>query len=53
MENYIKCKASLFDIKHAKTGVINIDAKNNKSIAKKSNLEILTVGKDANLKILE
>lgn len=51
MENYIKCKASLFDSKHAKTGVVNIDAKYCKDIVKKSNLEILKIGKDANLKI--
>lgn len=53
MENYIKCKSSLFDVKHAKSGVINIDAKYNKDIAKKANIEILTIGKDADLKLLE
>ena len=51
MENYIKCKANLFNSKQAKTGVINVDAKYCKDIVKKSNLEILTIGKDANLKI--
>ena len=51
MENYIKCKADLFNSKQAKTGVINVDAKYCKDIVKKSNLEILTIGKDANLKI--
>jgi len=51
MENYIKCKADLFTSKHAKTGVINVDAKYCKDIVKKSDLEILTIGKDANLKI--
>lgn len=53
MENYIKCKAGLFDSRHAKTGVVNTDAKYTKDIVKKSNLEILTIGKDAGLKIEE
>ncbi len=53
MENYIKCKADLFDSRHAKTGVVNTDAKYTKDIVKKSNLEILTIGKDAGLKIEE
>lgn len=44
MENYIKCKASLFDCKHAKMGVVNTDAKFTKEIVKKSNIEIATVG---------
>lgn len=52
MENYVKCKASLFDVKHAKSGVINLDAKYNKDIAKKSNIDILTIGKDADLKLI-
>lgn len=50
MENYIKCKASLFDVKHAKSGVINIDAKYCKDIAKKANIEITTIGKDGDFK---
>jgi UDP-N-acetylmuramoyl-L-alanyl-D-glutamate--2,6-diaminopimelate ligase len=53
MENYIQCKASLFDVKHAKSGVINLDAKHNKEIAKKSNIEITTIGKDANIALEE
>ena len=44
MENYIKCKSSLFDVHHAKSGVINIDAKFCKEIAKKANIEITTIG---------
>ena len=52
MENYVKCKSSLFNLKHAKKGVINLDAKYSKDIVKKSNLDILTFGKDANIKIL-
>ncbi len=52
MENYVKTKASLFDVRHAKSGVINIDAKYNKDIAKKSNIEITTIGKDADLKLI-
>lgn len=52
MENYIKCKASLFDCKHAKYGVINTDAKFGKEIAKKSNIDITTVGKDGEIKLL-
>ncbi len=50
MDNYVKCKASLFDVKHAKSGVINIDAKYNSTIAKKSNIEITTIGKDGQFK---
>ncbi len=52
MENYIKCKASLFDVRHAKSGVINIDAKYNKEIAKKANIDITKVGKDADLSLI-
>jgi len=52
MENYVKCKAKLFDVSHAKSGVINIDAKYNKDIAKKSNIEISTIGKDADLSLV-
>lgn len=53
MENYMKCKASLFDYKHAKVGVINTDAKYGKEIAKKSNIDILTTGKDSDINLLE
>lgn len=49
MENYIKCKASLFDVKHAKKGIINIDAKHNKTIAKNSSLNIIRIGKDGDI----
>ena len=52
MDNYIKCKASLFDYRHAKAGVINFDAKNNKEIAKRANIDILSVGKDGKLKLV-
>ena len=52
MENYIKCKASLFDVVHAKSGVINIDAKYCKEIAKKANIEISTIGSDADFKLV-
>lgn len=52
MDNYVKCKSSLFDIKHAKQGVINLDAKYSKDIAKKANIDILTYGKEANLKLI-
>ena len=51
MENYIKCKASIFDVCHAKTGVINADAKYCKDIAKKSNIEMTSIGKLADLEI--
>lgn len=51
MDNYIACKASLFNSSHAKSAVINVDAKYNKDIAKKSNIDVLTVGKDGELKI--
>ena len=53
MENYIKCKAGLFDVRHAKSGVINIDAKYCKEIAKKANIEISTIGTDGDIKLLE
>ena len=53
MENYIKCKSNLFNSKYAKTAVINTDAKYSKDIVKKSNLETLTIGKTATLKIEE
>lgn len=52
MENYVKCKASLFDSKHAKTGVINTDAKHNKEIAKNSNMNIVKIGKDGDIQPL-
>lgn len=52
MENYIKCKASLFDVTHAKSGVINADAKYCKEIAKKSNIDITTIGTDADIKLI-
>lgn len=51
MENYIKCKASLFSSRHAKAGVVNIDAKHSKGIVKNSDLEILTVGKEGDIKL--
>lgn len=53
MENYIKCKAQLFDVCHAKSGVINIDAKYCKEIAKKSNIDITTIGEDGDIKLIE
>ncbi len=53
MENYIKCKASLLSYKYAKTGVVNTDAKYLKEIAKKANIETITLGKDGDVKLLE
>ena len=52
MENYVNCKASLFDYKHAKLGVINVDAKYAPTIAKKSNIEICKIGHDADVKLI-
>ena len=52
MENYVNCKAKLFNAQHAKSGVINLDAKYNKEISKKSNIEITTVGKEADIKLV-
>lgn len=52
MDNYIKCKMSLFDYKHAKCGVVNLDAKSNKDLLKKSNIEITTFGKEGQLKLI-
>ena len=51
MENYVKTKANLFSSKHSKQGVINIDAKYCKEIAKKSDIDILSYGKEGELKI--
>ena len=53
MENYVQCKSSLFDVRHAKCGVVNTDCKQNKEVIKKSNIEITTVGKSADLKLLK
>lgn len=53
MDNYMKCKASLFSAKHAKAGVVNVDAKYCKDIAKKSDIDITTTGKEADLKLVE
>lgn len=53
MENYVKCKSSLFDQKHAKKGVVNLDDKYSREIAKKSNIDITTYGKEADFKIIE
>ena len=52
IDNYVKCKTSLFDYRHAKTGVINTDAKYGKEIAKKANIEISTVGREGDIKII-
>jgi len=52
MENYAKAKQSLFDYKHAKSGVVNIDAKYGKETMKKSSIEVLSVGKDARVSIV-
>ena len=52
MDIYIACKTSLFDVKHAKSGVVNIDAKYAKDVIKKSNIQISTIGKDADLKLI-
>ena len=53
MENYVKCKAKLFDVSHAKSGVINIDAKYCKDIVKKSNIDISTIGENADMKLVD
>lgn len=52
MENYIKCKSSLFKPSHSKCGVVNLDSKYNKEIAKKSEIEVSTIGKDGELKVV-
>ncbi len=51
MENYIKCKTSLFDCKHAKCGVVVADT-TKKDLLKKSNIEITKIGKDGTIKII-
>lgn len=53
MENYIKCKAQLFNVKHAKCGVVNIDAKHCKEIAKNANIDITKIGANGDLKLIE
>ncbi len=52
MDNYVKCKSRLIDVKHAKCGVVNVDAKYCKDIVKNSNIKITTIGKDADLKLI-
>ncbi len=52
MENYTNTKAKLLNAKYAKSGVVNMDSKINKDIAKKSNIEITTIGKSADLKLI-
>ncbi len=46
MENYIKCKMSLFNYNHAKCGVVNLDCKPLKDFLKKSNIELVSIGKE-------
>ncbi len=53
MENYAKCKASLFDSTHAKMGVVNNDTKEGRDILKRANIEILSFGQDGGLKLIE
>lgn len=53
MENYVKCKTSLFNSKNAKTAVVNLDAKYSKEVVKQADLECLTIGKSAKLQIGE
>lgn len=54
MNSYIDCKASLFDCKHAKMGIINTDAKHGREIAKKSNITIEKMGRlDTDFKLEE
>ena len=53
MENYSKCKASLFDVKHAKSGAINVDTREGKEIAKRASIEIMSFGKNAELSMVK
>ncbi|MFQ6752458.1 MAG: UDP-N-acetylmuramoyl-L-alanyl-D-glutamate--2,6-diaminopimelate ligase [Clostridia bacterium] len=53
MENYTKCKSSLFDSSHAKMGVVNFNTKEGRDIKKKANIEILSFGQDGELKLIE
>jgi len=52
MDNYIKCKSSLFSSKYAKQAVINLDSKNAKQIAKNADIPTLTFGKDGSNKLI-
>lgn len=53
MENYVKCKLSLFNFTHAKVGVVNLDNKYCKDLIKKAGIKIVSFGKDAEYKIDE
>lgn len=54
MENYIQCKASLFSEKHAKCGVVNADAKGNKTVLNQATIDIMTIGKNnADLQLID
>ena len=52
MDNYIKCKESLFDVTHSKVGVVNIDAKYCKEIVKKANIDIQTIGNKGDFSLI-
>lgn len=52
LDNYAKCKASLFSSRHAKSGVINMESKYAKDIIKNSNIEISTFGKDGQMELV-
>lgn len=52
MENYVKCKLSLFDYRHAKMGVV-CDNKYLKEVKKQANIDLTTIGKDGNFKIID
>lgn len=53
MENYVDCKSKLISSKHTKTAVVNIDAKYNKEIAKSADVNVLTIGKNGNLQLVD
>lgn len=52
MENYIKCKYSLFSPRHAKAGIVNVDGANCKDLAKKCDIPLKTIGYESDFKIL-
>ncbi len=52
MENYIKCKYSLFSPRHAKAGVLNMDGANCKELVKNSLIPLSTIGHDADFRLM-
>ncbi len=52
MENYIKCKYSLFAPRHAKVGVLNLDGENCRELTKKCQIPLIGLGEEGDFKIV-